>query len=164
MWRRRIRHHYNIDESEYFRLLELQGGHCAMCPATSTDVHRPYLSVDHDHSCCPGDRSCGKCIRGLVCGRHNHMLGNVKDSPEELEAGAEYLRRPRPDLRVRCTVKTERPVLAEQKILDAYREGSVSLAALAREHNVDRGVIYRLLIRKGIDPRYRTLYSRGKNN
>src|SRR4029077_2130187 len=33
------------------------------------------LAVDHDHNCCPGAHSCGKCIRGILCGTCNSALG-----------------------------------------------------------------------------------------
>jgi hypothetical protein len=69
-------------------LLDGQGGLCAIC---TTELATPH--VDHDHSCCPGSRSCGKCVRGLLCASCNHMLGKAYDKPEVLEAGARYLRR-----------------------------------------------------------------------
>lgn len=34
--------------------------------------------VDHDHACCSGDRSCGQCIRGMLCGSCNMGLGQVE--------------------------------------------------------------------------------------
>lgn len=55
--------------SEYFdALLAKQDNKCAICHkvfTNETKYHQPW--VDHDHSCCPEGRSCGKCIRGLLC-------------------------------------------------------------------------------------------------
>lgn len=50
-------------------------------------------SIDHDHNCCPGNKSCGKCIRGVLCRGCNSGLGMFGDDPEKLEAAAGYLRR-----------------------------------------------------------------------
>lgn len=88
---------YGITVEQYDAMLEEQGGVCAICgkPETTltsdgTGVKR--LAVDHDRSCCPGRRSCGKCLRGLLCSSHNTGLGKFHDSIEELEAAIEYLR------------------------------------------------------------------------
>lgn len=48
------------------------------------------MSIDHDHTCCPRAGSCGKCVRGALCGNCNNMLGHGK-TPEILIAGARYL-------------------------------------------------------------------------
>jgi hypothetical protein len=49
------------------------------------------LSIDHDHACCPGRISCGKCIRGLLCNRCNRALGLLGDSIELLKKMIAYL-------------------------------------------------------------------------
>lgn len=51
------------------------------------------MAIDHDHDCCPkAAQSCGKCIRGALCGNCNNMLGHAK-GVENLIRGAEYLKR-----------------------------------------------------------------------
>ncbi|BCO56135.1 hypothetical protein MINTM005_13790 [Mycobacterium intracellulare] len=68
-------------------MLEAQLGRCAVCGQAMLDD----WVVDHDHSCCPGERSCGKCVRALLCRGCNCGLGNFKDSPDSLRAAADYI-------------------------------------------------------------------------
>ncbi len=60
---------------------------CAACGSTE-DLH-----IDHDHACCPVGNGikCGKCVRGLLCRRCNHLLGHAQDSIELLEGAIRYL-------------------------------------------------------------------------
>lgn len=74
---RRVEKVYSITEERYWELFELQGGKCAMCRRGKGKSKR--LAVDHDHSCCAGPTSCGKCVRGLVCGRCNDVLAHARD-------------------------------------------------------------------------------------
>lgn len=49
--------------------------------------------VDHDHSCCPPDRSCGSCVRGLIHQRCNVILGASGDDIKILGDAISYLTR-----------------------------------------------------------------------
>jgi hypothetical protein len=88
---------FNLTLERYTDMLATQNGVCAVChkPETTTDKNGRVrrLSIDHDRRCCPGNESCGKCIRELLCSNHNLMLGHAHDSPEELLAGVDYLKR-----------------------------------------------------------------------
>ncbi|WP_030240715.1 MULTISPECIES: endonuclease domain-containing protein [unclassified Streptomyces] len=88
----RLRHYYGISLSDYTRLLSDQGNKCAVCGAPECATGKSF-AVDHDHACCSGTRSCGKCIRGLLCLPCNTALGNFRDSPDLLRAAIEYLSR-----------------------------------------------------------------------
>jgi hypothetical protein len=81
---------YGITREEFDALLERQNGRCAICGESFGDV-APH--IDHDHSCCPREKACGKCVRGLLCASCNRGLGCYRDSPERLFNAAVYLER-----------------------------------------------------------------------
>jgi hypothetical protein len=62
--------HYNITREFLDRLWSYQGERCAVCEAELAANARS-LHIDHDHACCAGRRSCGECVRGLVCSNCN---------------------------------------------------------------------------------------------
>lgn len=74
---------------EYYdnKLIE-QGHSCALCGGPQIKRKgRPaaFFDLDHDHACCPGDRSCGKCARGLLCSKCNFVLGVIEKTPGLLD-------------------------------------------------------------------------------
>jgi len=82
---------YNLSKS-YDQLLIDQKNCCASCFRERT-VNEIFM-VDHDHSCCSTTKkSCGKCVRGLVCRSCNTALGFVKDSKKHLQQLIDYLER-----------------------------------------------------------------------
>lgn len=86
-----IRTLYGIGADQYAALLEAQGGGCAICGGTNESGRA--MAVDHDHQCCPEQKACGNCVRGLLCSNCNMGIGLLQDSPQRLDAAAAYLRR-----------------------------------------------------------------------
>jgi hypothetical protein len=66
--KRQIQSTYNLDYDTY---IEMAKDGCNIC-GEFTERH---LQVDHDHKCCNSTRSCGKCVRGIVCNRCNQAVG-----------------------------------------------------------------------------------------
>lgn len=80
---------YNITLDDWEHMWKEQNGRCPIGdhPFLSTkDAH-----VDHDHGCCPGNKSCGKCVRGLICNNHNNGLGRFHDDAKALRDAADYV-------------------------------------------------------------------------
>ena len=81
---------YGVTPETFDRLLAAQGGGCAICEIT--EAESPHaLVVDHDHACCPGKRSCGACVRGILCRACNVGIGNLRDDAALVEAALTYL-------------------------------------------------------------------------
>lgn len=80
-WADKLRLFYNITPEIYDAMLLSQDGTCAIpsCERSPKDQRGQRLAVDHDHSCCPGKKSCGKCIRGLLCSICNRRLGHLEN-------------------------------------------------------------------------------------
>jgi hypothetical protein len=62
---------YNLTPEQHDSFLRKQN---FTCPITSLPVNI-FSTIDHDHSCCSGRRSCGKCVRGIIYGKVNSALG-----------------------------------------------------------------------------------------
>ena len=80
---------YGLTPEQYVEMETKQGGVCAVCKQPEKEKKR--LSIDHDHQCCFGIKSCGKCVRGLVCTRCNKGMGVFGDNIDVLKAAVNYL-------------------------------------------------------------------------
>lgn len=76
---------------DYDTTLAAQNGVCALCKMPPENDELLY--VDHDHDCCPGKKSCGECVRGLIHNRCNLGLGAFKDDIQNLLNAINYLAR-----------------------------------------------------------------------
>lgn len=97
-----LKYYYKTALSKFNSLLEIQENRCAICQKSFSSEVRAV--VDHDHSCCPRkvglrqyssrggrSRSCGKCIRGILCIGCNAGLGMFNDDPQLLISAIRYL-------------------------------------------------------------------------
>lgn len=87
---------YGLSKEQYESLAEEHQGLCAICKKPESVVHArtgevQALAVDHDHACCPGVKSCGRCVRGLLCRACNTGLGMFGDDEDRLGAALQYL-------------------------------------------------------------------------
>ena len=82
---------YKMDLSQYGEKLAAQGGGCAICGSKKPGQSENYFEVDHDHTCCSGIRSCGRCVRGLLCSGCNQGISRFQDDAERLRKAADYL-------------------------------------------------------------------------
>ena len=83
--RRDLMRNYGITLEQYDEMLAMQGGKCALCPATEPGGRhqQSHWCVDHDHVT-------GK-VRELLCNDCNLVLGIIKDSPEHLGRMITYI-------------------------------------------------------------------------
>lgn len=86
IWAYRILKNYNLTVEEYEAMMQEQEYSCAICYKFSDK-----LVVDHDHSCCPGSKSCGQCVRGLLCTQCNSGIGFLKDNEFILYSAIDYI-------------------------------------------------------------------------
>jgi hypothetical protein len=88
--RRSVKYLYKLSSKDHEALLKKQN---YKCPITGRPLDISS-AIDHDHDCCPGIKSCGKCIRGILDKRVNSALG-MFSNPRQLLKAHEYLTRPR---------------------------------------------------------------------
>ena len=94
IWRSLKTHH--ADEKWVRKALNAPA--CQICETDLTKLRRTangnYKSsfcVDHDHTCCPKESSCGSCIRGFLCHACNAGIGYLKDDPQTIARALTYV-------------------------------------------------------------------------
>lgn len=86
---RYIKFRHNISKEKFMRILQAQHG---LCPIGGEKLELDKkICVDHDHSCCIGSRTCGECIRGLLCDKCNRGLAHFEDNPAYFRNAIMYL-------------------------------------------------------------------------
>jgi len=71
-------------------LWKAQDGNCYLCERPLGPELKAV--IEHDHRCCPQNRSCEICRRGLACGPCNTIIGLARDDSDLLERIAVNLR------------------------------------------------------------------------
>lgn len=97
-----LKYLYNLSDEQRRQMFENQEGLCANCSkpiclcSGSETGHRckTRACIDHDHSCCTGIKSCGNCVRGLMCHSCNVGLGGFRDLLHLLRNAISYLEIP----------------------------------------------------------------------
>ena len=68
-----LKYRYGLTPDEVIQKRKKQKNRCKLCGAILIK-----FVIDHDHKCCSGRRSCGSCIRGILCVPCNMMLGQLE--------------------------------------------------------------------------------------
>jgi len=83
-YKRRFKRH-GLTEEQFKELFDLYSGKCHSCK------DRDANNIDHDHKCCPGSYSCGKCVRGMLCSQCNTALGLLNDDLQKIKNLIQYI-------------------------------------------------------------------------
>jgi recombination endonuclease VII len=79
---------YGLSYDDILEMLDAQDYCCKLCSGELT-LHGLYpFDIDHDHACCPGEFTCGKCVRGIL---HRPCNRNLNDSIEWHIKAIQYL-------------------------------------------------------------------------
>jgi hypothetical protein len=86
-WARRLMREFHITPEQWQAMYDAQEGKCGICRKVAGNGLGQRMAVDHDPACCPGwARSCGKCVRGLLCVNCNRNLGWLETNQPAIAA------------------------------------------------------------------------------
>ena len=82
------RRNHGMEPADWAALWDSQDGRCYLCRC---ELVEGKMHIDHDHRCCPPNRSCRICRRGIACGTCNQSIGFAGDDPDRLHRMADAL-------------------------------------------------------------------------
>ena len=89
-----IKKKYKMTLEDYGKRIQEQDGKCAACGAEESGEKSGAWHIDHDPSCCPTrSRTCGACVRGLLCRNCNIALGITDNNIQRLQGMIRYLQK-----------------------------------------------------------------------
>jgi len=91
-WEWNLWHVHSVRPEQWHALFEEQSGLCYLCQRPLPG-DRKKIVIDHDHSHCGKQKSCGVCRRGLACGNCNTLIGLAAEDPQRLRVIADNLER-----------------------------------------------------------------------
>lgn len=112
-WTLRTKHAVLGGESGFAAIWETQGGKCYLCGIYLVP-ERAY--IDHDHRCCPPNRSCQFCRRGLTCDYCNTLIGLAHDDPDVLRLIATNLEAKLAEIGEQLSRKSSQLVLLDPEV------------------------------------------------
>lgn len=80
---------YKLTPEQWDQRLKAQDSRCAICKRK--EPTKKGWQMDHDHRCCPKSRTCGKCLRGILCSPCNTLIGQARESKTTLMNAIDYL-------------------------------------------------------------------------
>jgi hypothetical protein len=87
-----LRYAHGMRLEDWWAMWAAQRGRCYLC-GESLPADRRLVAIDHDHGCCPPNRSCARCRRGLAHVKCNTLIGQAGDDPARLRLIARNLAR-----------------------------------------------------------------------
>jgi hypothetical protein len=88
---------HGMQPEDWAAMWNAQQGCCYLCGGEMSaertiGTGSATVAIDHDHRCCPPDKSCSVCRRGMAHSRCNQLIGLVQDNPDKLQHMASALR------------------------------------------------------------------------
>lgn len=80
---------YRMRQADWEKMFQDQGERCVF---GCTEPGTGGWAVDHDHRCCDGRKSCGKCVRGILCQPHNMAMHYVDRFTDQMDDMVKYSR------------------------------------------------------------------------
>jgi hypothetical protein len=136
----RLKIAYGITPEEYKFMFDRQENRCAICSVHKEDADKT-LVVDHAHNYSGNDP---EYVRGILCERHNFLLGLFQDNIQAIKNAIEYLKNDNGEDPLELLESTKRMRESEnaEKIKECPKCGERDLGKFGNDKHAPDGLSY----------------------